>query len=167
MAVPNSVLRFLQKSNVKYNEIDHRIVYTAADKAATLKVKPNIIGKTLVLKVDNNFTLVLIPGNRNLDKNKFKKAANEWRKKIGQKSAKKIDFVSERLIKNKFKGVKLGALPPFGNLWGIPTFIDKSLFLNKQIFINSGNYQSSLKINPNILKKLIPDLIVGQLSRSK
>ncbi|PIP23198.1 MAG: hypothetical protein COX90_02995 [Candidatus Nealsonbacteria bacterium CG_4_10_14_0_2_um_filter_38_17] len=167
MPIPNSILKFLEKNGVRYDTIDHRTVYTAYDKAATLKVRPNIIGKTLVLKVDNDLTLVMISGNKNLDKNKLKKAINTWRKKTGQKLVKKIDFVSERLIKNKFKGVKLGTLPPFGNLWGMPTFIDKSLFAHKKIFINSGDYELSLKINSSILKKLIPDLIVGQLSKPK
>jgi len=96
-----------QEAQEKTEAIAHKTVYTAYDKAATLKVKPNVIGKTLVLKADKDLIMVLAPGNKNLDLVKIKKAAK----------AKKVDFISETIIKNKFKGIKLGAIPPLGELW--------------------------------------------------
>jgi len=137
--------------------IKHRTVYTAFDKAATLKVKPNLIGKTLVLKTDVNLGIVLIPANKNLDKNKFRKIAR----------AKKVDFTTERLIKNKFKGVKVGAIPPFGELWKTQTFMDRGLFNNPKIIINSGDYNFSIKISPAVLKKIVPNLTIGNFSKSR
>ena len=65
---------FLEKAKVKYELIKHRQVFTAQDKAATLKVKPNIIGKTLVLKIGKRISVVLIPANKNLDKISLKKS---------------------------------------------------------------------------------------------
>ena len=160
-------LKFLTDNKIKYEIISHRTVYTACDKAATLKMKPNMIGKTLVLKMDKELAVVLIPGNKNLDKNKFKKIANWWQKQREQKSVKNIDFVSEKLMKNKFKGVKIGAIPPFGILWKLPTFVDKGFMKNPKIIINTGDYNFSIKITAGILKKLIPDLISGNFSKAK
>lgn len=167
MAIPKKIIKHLDESKVKYEIVSHRTVYTAYDKAATLKIKPNIIGKTLILKADIDLVVVLISGNKNLDKNKFKKTVNIWRKKIGQKPAKSIGFVSERVMRNNFKGIKIGAMPPFGNLWKLPTFIDKSLLIQNKIIINGGDCSWSVKINPAVLKKLIPDLNIGQFSKSK
>jgi len=148
---------FLEKNKVKYMPVKHRTVYTAFDKAATLKVKPNIIGKTLVLKIDKNLAVVLIPANKNLDKNKLKKVAK----------VKNLNFVSEKIIKSKLKGVKVGAIPPFGNLWGLATFIDKSLINQPKIIVNGGDYNWSIKISPAALKKIIPDFKIGILSKAK
>jgi len=148
---------FLEKNKVKYEPIKHRTVYTAFDKAATLKVPQKMVGKTLVIKLDKNPAVILISANKNLDKNKFKKIAK----------TKKVDFVSERIIKNKLKGVKVGAIPPFGNLWRLPTFIDKSLINQPKIIVNGGDYNWSIKISPANLKKLIPDLIIGSFSKSR
>jgi Ala-tRNA(Pro) deacylase len=169
------VINYLEKVNlglkgrdkVKYELLKHRTVYTAFDKAATLKVKPNLIGKTLVLKTGKDLVTVLIPGNKNLDKNKFKKLVNNWRKKQGEKQTRKIDFVSEKIIKNRFKGVKVGAVPSFGNLFKLPTFIDRTLINQPKIIINAGDYNWSIKIKGADFKKLIPDLIVGNFSKSK
>ena len=173
---------FLEKAKVKYELIKHRQVFTAQDKAATLKVKPNIIGKTLVLKIDKRISVVLIPANKNLDKNKFSAfvkhyggsavASREGGKKVAKalptgRQVKNLDFVSEKVIKNKFKGVKIGAIPPFGNLWGLLTFIDGSLTNQPKIIINGGDYNFSIKITPASFKKIVPDLVVGNFSKPK
>jgi len=166
MKVPKKIIVFLEKNKIKYEIIKHRTVYTAYDKAQTLKVKPKIIGKTLILKSDKDLVIALIPGQRKLDKNKFKKTVNFWLLKSGQKPVKSIDFALEQLIKNKFKGVKIGNIPPFGKLWGLPTFIDKSLIKEKEIILNSGDYNFSIKIKTKELKKF--DFISGDyLSRQK
>ncbi len=128
--IPQKITTFLEKNKIKYEPVKHRTVYTAYDKAATLKVKPSVIGKTLVLKADKDLVIALLPGNKNLDKNKFKKLAK----------AKKVDFISETVMKNKFKGIKLGAIPPFGELWKLPTFIERGLTETTKIFVNSGDY---------------------------
>ena len=171
---------FLEKAKVKYELIKHRQVFTAQDKAATLKVKPNIIGKTLVLKIDKRISVVLIPANKNLDKNKFSAfvkhyggsavASREGGKKVAKalptgRQVKNLDFVSERIMKNQLKGVKVGAIPPFGNLWDFSTFVDKSLTLQPKIIVNGGDHNFSIKISPAVFKKLIPDLIIGNFSK--
>jgi len=167
MPVPKKVINLLEKSKIKYELIEHKTVYTAFDKSRTLKLKQNVVGKSLVLKINRDLVVVLIPANKNLDKNKFKKLVNDWRKKTGQKSVKSIDFASERLIKNKFKGIKLGAIPPFGNLFKLPTFVNKSLLGLPNIIINSGNYNWSIKIRGNFLKKIVPDLITGSFAKAR
>lgn len=164
MKIPQKVIKFLDKNKVKYEIIHHKVVYTAYDKAATLRVKPNIIGKTLVLKIDKGMAVVLIPGNKNLDKNKFRKIAKAM---PSGRQAKKIDFISEKVIKNKFKGIKIGAIPPFGKLWGLPTFMDRSLINQKKIIISGGVYNSSIKIKGADLKKAIQDLIIGNFGKVK
>lgn len=141
--IPAKLSIFLEKNKIKCELVEHRTVYTAYDKAATLKVRPNVIGKTLVLKIDKELAMVLIPGNKNLDKNKFKKTAK----------AKKLDFISETVMKNKFKGFKMGAIPPFGEIFKIPTFVDRLLLKEKNIFLNTGVYEVSLKLSPKVFEK--------------
>jgi Ala-tRNA(Pro) deacylase len=164
-SIPSKVIKFLDKSGVKYEIIKHRTVYTAYDKAATLRIKPSIVGKTLVLKTDSDMAMVLIPGNKNLDKVKFQKVLNIWRKKQGMKLIKKIDFISEVVMKNKFKGMKLGAIPPLGKLFGLPVFIDKGLTKEKSIFVNTGIYEESFRVAPKIFDKL--ETIAGVFSKAK
>jgi len=165
MPIAKKLEKFLKENKIQYQEVNHRTVFTAHDKAATLRVKEKSIGKTLLIKTDRDLALVLIPGNKNFDKRKFKKVVNDWRKKTNQKSVKNIDFASETLMKNNLKGVKVGAVPPFGKLWKFPVFVDKSLLKEKEIILNNGNYNSSLKIKQKEFKKF--DFIQGVFSKAK
>ena len=181
--IPGKIIKFLEKGKVKYEILKHRTVYTAFDKAKTLKRGPlaggwrvgrspeKMVGKTLILKTDGKLAMVLIPANKNLDLQKFKKLAKALPAAClpdrQGRQVKKIDFASERLIKNKFKGVKVGAIPPFGNLWGLRTFIDNFLMREKEIILNSGDYNFSIKISSNQLKKILPDAIFGNFSEKK
>jgi len=157
MPIPQKIIKFFAKAKVKAEPIQHRIVYTAFDKAATLKVPERIVGKTLVMKMDKKIGLALIPANKVLDKEKFKKMAK----------AKNVDFIKEAWMKKNLKGLKVGAIPPFGNLWRLLTFIDKSLLNQPKIIINGGDYNFSIKITPASLKKLIPDLVIGNFSKAR
>ena len=167
MAIPKKVINFLDKTGVKYEIVEHRIVYTAKDKAATLRVDEKIIGKTLVVKTDKDYAIVLIPANKNLNKTKLKKAINIERKKLKQKSIKNIDFVKEQWMKKNLKTMKIGAIPCFGSLWNLPTFADKGLLKNSKIIVNSGDYNSSIKISPTNFQKLEQNLILGSFTEPK
>jgi Ala-tRNA(Pro) deacylase len=155
--VPAKIKKFLDASGIRYEFIEHKTVYTAHDKAVTLRLPERMVGKTLVVKLDKESALVTIPANKNLDKNKLKKAAK----------SKKLDFVSEKLMKKKLKGIKMGAVPPFGRLLKMRTFVDRGLMGNKKIVLNSGDNNWSIKITPSLYKKLVPDLILGSFGRKK
>ena len=157
MAIPKKILNFLKKSKLDFAILEHKTVYTAFDKSQTLKVNPEIVGKTLILKKDGKLAIVLIPANKNLSFKNFKRLTK----------AKKVEFISEKLMAKKFRGVKVGAVPPFGNLWKIETFADKSLFKKREIILNGGNYNFSIKIKSKDFKKLVPDLILGNFGKKK
>jgi len=173
MAIPKKITKFLDNSKVKYEIIKHRTVYTAFDKSQTLKVKPRIIGKTLVVKLDKKLAFVLIPADKNLDKKGLKKIAKAKKVDASTSSAstlsscRRVDFLKENQMKKIFKGIKIGATPPFGTLWKINTIVDKKLLLNPKIIINSGDYNFSIKVASGSFKKLIPDLILANISKKK
>ncbi len=146
--------KFLSQNKVKFEEIKHRQVFTGLDKAATLRVKPNLIAKTLVMSASAKATadkrsgkdlaMAVLAANRNLNKKKFAKVSK----------LKNPDFVSETLIKNRVKGFKVGAVPPFGQLFKIPSFFDRGLLKEKSIIVSAGNYETSLRLSPKALEKL-------------
>jgi len=144
MKIPAKLDQFLNSQKVKFEEIKHKQVFTGLDKAATLKVKPNLIAKTLIMKSGKDLAMAILAANRNLNKKKFAKASK----------LKNPDFISEKLMKTKFKGFNVGALPPFCQMFKIPGFIDRGLLKEKSVYASAGNYETSLKVSPKILEKL-------------
>ena len=155
--VPKKVEEFFKKNPAPAELINHKTVFTAYYKAATLKLKPAAIAKVLVLKADKDLVMALISADRNLDFDKLQKAVK----------AKKVGFVKEALIKEKFKGVDPGAIPPLCALWRMKVFADRTLMGQTKIILSAGSYEWSLKMTPAAFKKITPDLVIGNFSKAK
>ncbi|HRY52746.1 MAG TPA: YbaK/EbsC family protein [Candidatus Portnoybacteria bacterium] len=163
-----TIQKFLDLNKTKYEVIEHKTVYTAFDKAATLRAKPQEVGKTVVVSLDNKeYALGLIPSNKNLDKKKVLLIFNKLRAKNKEKNYKKIDFAKEQWMKKSFKGVALGATPPLGELYKLPFFIDNALTKPSKIVVNGGAYEVSLKLSPANLIKLNQNSLKGSFSMAK
>ena len=174
MAVLKSLTNLLEKTKVKYEIIKHKTVYTALDKAETLHLDPKGVAKTVIVKIGRGkHILALIPANKNLDKTKLKKTINSWLKKTAKaegikkagEKVKEIEFATEVWMKKNIKG-KIGATPPFGKLFKIPTFIDSSLLRAKKIIINTGDYEHSIELAAKQIEKA-EELIKGVFSQAK
>ena len=163
-----TIQKFLDLNKIKYEALEHKTVFTAFDKAATLHIKPTEVGKTVVVSLDNkDYAIGLIPSNKNLDKKKVLDAFNKLRKKTGQKTYKKIDFAKEAWMKNNIKGAKVGTTPPFGPLYKLPFFIDNALTKSAKIIINGGGYEVSIRLSPASLIKLDRSTLKSNFSVKK
>jgi len=187
MKFSKTLTNFLSKNKIKYELLKHRTVYTALDKAATLKVRPTTVGKTVIVSLDDkDHAIGLIPANKNLDKQKVLAAFNKLIKKttikpsnilenIGRfhslknkkRNYKKINFTTEKWMKTNIKGVKIGAAPPFGELYKLSFFIDNALVKQSKIIINAGEYELSLKLSPAALIKLNQNILRGNFTIAK
>ncbi|MDD2753641.1 MAG: YbaK/EbsC family protein [Candidatus Portnoybacteria bacterium] len=163
-----TIQKFLDANKIKYEVIEHKTVYTAFDKASTLHAKTQEVGKTVVVSLDGkDYALGLIPSNKNLDKKKVLSTFNKLRAKAKEKNYKKIDFAKEQWMKNNFKGVKMGATPPFGALYKLPFFMDNAMAKPSKIIVNGGEYELSIKLSPASLIKINSDTIKGGFSMAK
>lgn len=155
MSIPAKVINYLKKNKIKFEIIEHRKVFTALDSAQTQKIKPLQVVKTLVMKLDKDYCLALLPASKNLDKAKFKKATK----------AKKIDFAREPWMKKNLPG-KVGATPAFGKMLKLSVYIDGTLFKLKELILNTGDYTQSFKIKTKDFIKL-EEPIKANFSKSK
>lgn len=172
-----TIKKFLDSNKAKYEALEHKTVYTAFDKAATLRAKPQEVGKTVIVCFDNGiYALGIIPANKNLDKKKLLIAFNKTMKNEPVAPFKKVDFATERWMKNNIRGVDLGATPPLGTLFkyklknnkvDLLFFIDNALTKPAKIIINGGKYETSIKLSPATLVKLNEEATKGSFSMAK
>ncbi|MFA5358842.1 MAG: YbaK/EbsC family protein [Patescibacteria group bacterium] len=137
------VLNYLEGKKVKFEVIDHRKVFTAYDLAQTLKHDLKKIAKTLLVKADSAYVLVVIPAYYRLDLKKLKKSLN----------AKKIEIPNEKVIIKVLK-IKLGGITPFGALHKVETWVDKSLLAAQDVIMNAGSFTQSLRMKARDYIKL-------------
>lgn len=154
--ISKKLLNYLDKAKVGYKTIKHKTVYTAYDLAQTLKAKLNEVAKTLVVKADKVYVLVVLPASRKLDLGKLKKILK----------AKKVEIAKENVMKKIFK-IKPGAITPFGELHKVPVYIDKTLLKAKKIIANAGTYEDSVVMTANNFLKAVKGAVVGDFGKKR
>ncbi|MDP2933747.1 MAG: YbaK/EbsC family protein [bacterium] len=151
----NKIAKYLDEARVKYKLLEHKVVYTAHDIAQTTKKKLNEIAKVVLLQTDKGPILVIVPAGKYIDMAAVKTAMK----------VKKVAMATEKDIAKYFKS-KIGLLHPFGNLYKVPTLIDKGFARAKKMVAAAGSYTESVEIALNDFEKLVQP-IKGVFSKAK
>jgi len=135
------VVKYLEKAGVNHEILEHRTVYTALDAAATMKKKMGEIAKSLLIKADKDYYLVLLPADYNLD---FKKLGTCIGMQTGQK-VKVVKIPGEKIMEELLK-IRAGAMSAFGGIHKLPVVMDKSLTKIKKAIFSSGSFNHSVEM---------------------
>lgn len=135
MALSKKIERFLSDHKVEAELVTHKTVFTVYDLAQTLREDLGKIIKTLLVKADGIYFLVVMPANYRLDIQKFKKAIK----------AKKVSLASEKEMKAKFN-VQPGSMVPFGPLHKLQVVADISLIKLQKALFGAGSFTESVRL---------------------
>lgn len=127
---------YLKKQKVKFKRMKHEEVFTAQEVAAAQHVPGHAMVKAVLVKADDEFVLAVLPAIHKVD---FKKLA----KLVGAKKAK---LGSEEEMAKIFPDVEVGAEPPFGNLYDVPTVVEEHLRAEDEIVFQAGTHTGTIKI---------------------
>ncbi|HUO60934.1 MAG TPA: YbaK/EbsC family protein [Candidatus Acidoferrales bacterium] len=128
--------QFLDDNHVKYIVISHSKAYTSQGIAATANISGNELAKSVMLKRDGELCMAVLPAPKHVDLARFAKLTN----------CKEIALASERDFRDRFPDCEVGAMPPFGNLYGLPVYVDVSLTRDKEIAFNAGSHLELVKL---------------------
>ena len=143
------LVKYLEKAGIDHDILEHKTVYTAIDAANTMEKKLGEIAKSLLVKADKDYFLVLLPADHNLD---FKKLGIC----IGAQAGKKIKVVKipgEKIMENALK-IKAGALSAFGGIHKLPVIMEKKLVGVKKAVFSSGSFNHSVEMAAKDFVKL-------------
>ena len=142
---------FLDSQQVKYVTISHSVAYTAQGIAALTHTPGKELAKTVIVKIDDGLAMAVLPASCHVDVARLQAATR----------AKTLSLAKENEFKDRFPECELGAMPPFGNLYEMPVFVDESLTLDKEIAFNAGSHRELIRlayedferlVNPKVLK---------------
>src|SRR5438105_1742101 len=112
---------FLDQNGVHYTQQIHSPAYTAAGTASVSHVKGKEMAKAVMALADEKLVMLVVPASTHI-RFKFAKQALK---------AQQVLLASEADFAHVFPDCEVGAMPPFGNLYGIPVFVDESLSRDK------------------------------------
>jgi len=128
---------FLDSHEVKYVSIRHSPAFTAAEVATSAHVAGQDFAKTIVVRIDDSFALVVLPASRRL-------VLADLRELL---QTPLVRLATEAEIRGLFPDCELGAMPPFGHLYGLPVYVAESLVNEPEIAFNAGTHTEVIKMN--------------------
>ncbi|MDN5848545.1 MAG: YbaK/EbsC family protein [Nitrococcus sp.] len=130
MAMPAEQLRqFLNQNEINYLIIQHSPAFTAQGIAQAAHVSGRQFAKTVMVSLNGCLALVAIPAMRRVDLPRLARAVGATRAVLA----------SESEFQDRFPGCDLGAMPPFGNLFGMETYVSRELSRAQEIAFNAGS----------------------------
>ena len=136
---------FLDKNGVKYEQYKHRQAFTAQGVAQEQHVSGKLVAKVVVVKAGGQHALAVLPAHCKVDLQKIREVT-------GGTDA---TLASEDELARLFPDCELGAMPPFGNLYNLCTYVDVSLERDEEIFFQAGTHVDTIKMKYADFSRLV------------
>ncbi len=127
---------FLDNAGVKYIIVSHAPAYTAQEIAASAHIPGRELAKTVMVKLDGKMAMAVLPASHVVDFDKLKQTAGSA----------KAELASEDEFRSLFPECEVGAMPPFGNLYDIPVYAERSLTEEEEIAFNAGSHKELFRM---------------------
>jgi len=150
MTVAN-VKEFLKANGVSHIVIPHPLAFTATSVAGAAHIPGKEMAKTVVVNLDGRPALAVLPADRKVDLERLRRATG----------ATTIELTNEREFTTDFPGCEVGAMPPFGNLYGLEVFVDPHLAADPEIAFNAGTHTELIRMSYKDFERLVKPKLVA------
>ena len=135
--MPVAALReFLDRSQTRYVRISHSPAFTAQEIAASAHIPGKEVAKAVIVKVDGRLAMAVLPASHKVDLTRLASVAK----------AMSVELAHESEFAALFPGCELGAMPIFGSLYGMTTFVAESLTEDEDIAFNAGTHTELIRL---------------------
>ena len=109
----------------------------------------------MIAKVDGRIVMAVLPASYRLILDLLKEAAG----------AKHVMLASEQEFRHMFPGCEIGAMPPFGNLYGVDVYVSESLAEDEEIAFNAGSHTELIRMSFRDFERLVNPRLVKLSSK--
>lgn len=150
MSISKRLKDFLDENKVKYTIITHSKAYTAQEIASSSHIPGKELAKTVVIKIDGEFALAVLPASDRVSCRQF----------VDTLGAKSVKLASEDEFRGLFPDCETGAMPPFGNLYNLSTYVASNISDKGNIAFNAGNHVELIKMKFSDYENLVKPTII-------
>jgi Ala-tRNA(Pro) deacylase len=154
MNIPSALLNCLRENEIDYEILPHAAAFTARMAAAAEDIARHHQAKVVMVSSQRGPIMTVLPADRQLDLRKLERITQE-----------RTALQSEAEFGSLFLDCAVGAMPPFGNLYGLPTYVDRHLAEEDYIVFEAGSYTEAIKLSyrdyERVVKPQVADLAIG------
>ncbi len=149
MAKMIDLVQYLENNGIPFEIIKHQPAFTAHEVATVSRVPDKELAKTLIVSVDGKFWMAVLRGDQRISERSLKRSFG----------ASQVHLAHEEDLNSLFPGCEMGAMPPFGNLYGLPVIIEKSLAEDEEIVFNACRHTECIKMRFRDYERLVQPLV--------
>lgn len=144
--MPNKkIQQFLDRNDVEYRVIPHAPAYTMPEVAHTAHISGKQVAKTVMVELDGETAMVVVPSSSRVDLSHLREITG----------AKHIHLETEEQFEQLFPGCETGAMPAFGNLYGLPVYVAPELSEHERIAFNAGTHDELIEMRFRDFQRLV------------
>ena len=136
---------YLRESKVPFQVVHHPLAYTAQEVAAAEHVPGQMLAKVVMVFADGKMVMLALPAPLRVDVGKA----------AGALGAKEVRLAHEEEFAAAFPDCEVGAMPPFGNLYDVPVYVDKTLTEDVDIVFNAGTHTDTISLKYADFERLV------------
>lgn len=142
--------QYLDGQRIKYVVISHSAAFTAPEIAASAHVPGRELAKTVMVKLDGELAMTVLPASWQVDFDLLKEAAG----------CRKAELATEEDFRTRFPECEVGAMPPFGNLYDMDVFVSEGLAEDNEIAFNAGTHTELVRMAFDDYERLVRPNVV-------
>lgn len=139
------IKEFLNSKKVKYVIMQHSPAYTAQEIAAAAHISGKELAKTVMIKIEGKLAMAVLPASYKISFDQLKAALE----------VSDVKLAYEQEFMDKFPDCEVGAMPPFGNLYGFDVYVAESLAEDEEIAFNACSHTELVKMRFDDFEKLV------------
>ena len=136
---------FLDEKGVKYVTIRHSPAFTAQEIAASAHVPGRELAKTVIVVIDGKMAMAVLPASYQVELDQLRETTG----------AQTVELAKEDDFTRLFPDCEVGAMPPFGHLYGMETYVADKLTEDEEIVFNAGNHTELLRLSYEDFARLV------------
>lgn len=150
MSVFEQILTLLEKNNIPYKLTEHVPVRTSEEAARIRGAALKTGAKAMIIRGKDSYYLLVLPADKQID----------WKHMRAILHVSNLRLATEEEAES-VAHVKMGSVPPFGNILGLPTYFDEGLFENDVVNFNPGSTTHSIAMKSADLQTLVSPIVVS------
>lgn len=144
MGMAATLQDYLESRQASYRMIDHPHTGSSLRTAQSAHIPGNQLAKAILLGDDDSYLLVVIPATHRLDLDR-----------LNQMLGRSLVMIGEPEITSTFSDCETGAIPVFGQAYGVDTVIDSGLIHEPQVYFDSGDHQHLVSMPGDDFRQLM------------
>lgn len=136
MPIIRKLKQLFDEANIPYEVCNHPLAYTAQEIAQRQHFSGDEMAKVVMLMVDGRLIMAVITASQKIH-------LPTVRASLG---AHEVRLASEDEFVANFPDCEIGAMPPFGKIFGLPVYVDPRVTQDETIYFNAGNHVQTVKM---------------------